>query len=96
MSDEPRIALDEAAGRYELFVAGELAGYAEYELRDGGITFVHTVVDDAFEGRGLGSRLVRAALDDARELGLRVTPRCSFFRIYIERHPEYHDLLDAA
>lgn len=84
---------DEGASRYVAEVGGELAGYAEYELRDGGITFTHTVVDSAFEGHGVGSGLAAAALDDARARGLRVTPRCSFVAAYIDGHPDYQDLV---
>jgi predicted GNAT family acetyltransferase len=57
--------------------------------------FVHTEIDDAFEGRGLGSILVRAALDAARSRGLAVRPDCPFVRGYIARHPEYLDLVPA-
>jgi predicted GNAT family acetyltransferase len=85
---EPRITNNEAAGRYELLVDDELAGFADYQLTDGGITFVHTVVDDAYEGRGLGSLLARSVLADAKDRGLTVTPRGSFIRSYLERHPE--------
>lgn len=85
---EARVTNDEAASRYELVVEGELAGFAEYQLTDGGITFTHTVVDDAYEGRGLGSVLARSVLADAKDRGLAVTPRCSFIRDYLERHPE--------
>ena len=54
-----------AEHRYELEVDGQLA-VAEYRLRPGRISFTHTEVPDALEGRGIGSRLVEAALDDAR------------------------------
>ena len=84
---------DEGASRFVAEVEGELAGYAEYELRDGGITFTHTVVDSAYEGHGVGSGLAAAGLDEARRQGLTVTPRCSFIAGYIERHPEYADLV---
>lgn len=83
------IGRNEGASRYEAFIGDELAGYAEFQLTDGGIAFTHTVVDDAYEGQGVGSRLAAAALDDARDAGLRVAPRCSFIESYIERHPEY-------
>jgi predicted GNAT family acetyltransferase len=56
--------------------------------------FTHTDIDDAFEGRGLGSTLVRAALDTARERGLAVRPDCPFVRAYVAKHPdEYLDLV---
>ena len=79
--------------RFEITAGGDLAGYAEYVPRDGGIEFTHTVVDDAFEGQGIGGTLVKAALDQARERGLTVTPTCAFVRSYIERHPDYADLV---
>jgi uncharacterized protein len=79
---------DEAGSRYEIVVGDELAGYTEYELGEGTITFVHTVVDSAFEGQGLGSRLAKGALSDARDRGLAIDSRCSFMSGYLERHPE--------
>ena len=79
---------NEGASRYEIHVEDELAGYSEYELGDGSITFVHTVIDDAYEGQGLGSALAKAALADARDRGLRIESRCSFISGYLERHPE--------
>src|SRR5689334_10718461 len=83
--------LDE--GRYEIRVDGEPAGVSEYRRRPAGLAFVHTEIDDRFEGQGLGSRLVSYALDDARARGLAVLPFCPFVRSYIERHPEYLDLV---
>jgi uncharacterized protein len=79
--------------RYEAFVDGELAGFSDYELSDGVITFTHTEVDDAFEGHGVGSALVRQSLDQVRASGtLRVRPLCPFVRDWIEQHPDYQDL----
>jgi predicted GNAT family acetyltransferase len=80
--------------RYEIHVDGALAGFAVYELRSGGITFTHTEVGDEFEGQGVGSKLVAGALDGARRGGLLVTPLCPFVASYIERHPEYVDIVD--
>jgi len=80
--------------RYEAWLGDELAGYAEYELRDETITFVHTVVEDEFEGEGVGSTLVREALDEVQRDGeLDVVVKCPFIREWIERHPDYEDLL---
>ena len=59
----------------------------------GGSRFTHTEVPDALEGRGIGKRLVKAALDDARAQGLKVVPVCPFVKHYIENHPETQDLL---
>ena len=79
--------------RYEARVGTELAGTANYELTDSMIIFTHTVVGEGFEGQGVGGALARYALDDARSRGLRVRPLCPFFRSWIERHPDYADLV---
>lgn len=83
-----------AASRYEILLDGAVAGFAQYRLRGGSMVFTHTEVRDEFEGRGLGSRLVGAALDGARAAGLRVVPLCSFVAWYIQRNPGYRDLVD--
>ena len=82
-----------AQGRYEIRVDGELAGVAQYRARPGRIALVHTEVEDKFEGQGLGGRLIRFALDDARSRSLEVLPVCPFVRSYIQQHPEYVDLV---
>jgi predicted GNAT family acetyltransferase len=82
--------------RYELIVGGELAGFAEYRGGGESRAFTHTEVDGAHEGRGLGGILVRTALDDVRSRGLKVIPMCPFVRAYLDRHPEYLDLVDAS
>jgi predicted GNAT family acetyltransferase len=83
--------------RFEIHVDGRLAGFAAYRMRPGPgpalQVFTHTEIDDAYEGRGLGSVLVRTALDSARSRGLSVRPDCPFVRSYIARHPDYLDLV---
>jgi uncharacterized protein len=79
--------------RYEIVVDGHVAGFSEYRLGSRTIIFTHTVVESAFEGKGLASKLVRHALDDARARGLRVRPVCPFFASYIKSHPAYADLV---
>ncbi|RKS07833.1 hypothetical protein DFP74_3518 [Nocardiopsis sp. Huas11] len=79
--------------RYEITADGEVAGFAEYILTDELVTFTHTEIDPAFEGRGLGGALVRAALDDVRTRGLKVLPLCPFVKGWIQRHRDYVDLV---
>jgi uncharacterized protein len=81
------------ARRYEAHVDGRLAGFAQYRLVGDEITFTHTEVKPDYEGRGVGGRLAKFALDDARTRGLGVQPACSFIRSWIERHPDYGDLV---
>jgi uncharacterized protein len=79
--------------RFEAYLDGELAGFSEYELSDGVITFTHTEVDDAYEGHGVGSALVRYAFDQVRTDGTRrVRPSCPFVRAWLDHHPDYQDL----
>ncbi|RKT56231.1 GNAT family N-acetyltransferase [Saccharothrix australiensis] len=80
------------ASRFEVFLDGERAGFAEYALEPGRITFTHTEV--AVEGKGLASALVEQALADVRERGLVVVPRCPFVRGYLEKHPELAEVAD--
>jgi predicted GNAT family acetyltransferase len=81
--------------RYEVWADGELAGYAQYVLRRGRIAFVHTKDFESYKGLGLGGRLARAALDDARARGLVVVPFCPFIAGYIERHLDQYGNLVA-
>jgi predicted GNAT family acetyltransferase len=80
--------------RYEARIDGELAGIAEYRASDRIVTFVHTEVMSAFEGKGVGSALVRGALDDVRTQGKKVRAVCPFVKGYMEKHSdEYGDLV---
>lgn len=83
---------DAAEHRYELTVDGQTA-IAAYRREGDVVAFVHTLVPPALEGRGIGSTLVKGALDDVRRQGLKVLPACEFVRFYIEQHPEERDLL---
>jgi uncharacterized protein len=79
--------------RYEISFDGEAAGYTIYRLRPGLIAFVHTEIDERFQGRGLADRLIRYALEDARARGLAVLPFCPFVKAFIERHADFTDLV---
>lgn len=82
-----------AAQRFEVAL-GNSRALLEYEQTGDQIIYLHTKVPSALEGRGIGSALASAALDDARAQGLTVVPRCSFVRNYLEHHPEYRSLVD--
>jgi len=71
--------------RYELRLEGRTLGHTDYERRGDALVFVHTEVDPPWEGRGFGTRLVAAALDDAERAGLEVVPVCSFVAAYMRR-----------
>jgi predicted GNAT family acetyltransferase len=88
---QPKIQHDPAHKRFEATLEGR-EGRIEYRERAGVMTIVHTEVDPALEGRGVAGALVRAALEHARQQGLKVAPECSYTRSYMERHPETADL----
>jgi len=92
MTDSAAVTNNATAGRYELEVDGSLA-IAAYERREGAIVFTHTEVPEQLEGRGIASRLIKGALADVRDSGLKVVPLCAFVAGYIDRHPEEQDLL---
>ena len=81
-----------ARQRYELTVDGHLAA-TYYKLSEGVITFVHTEVPPELGGKGVGSRLIRGALDLVRADGLKVIPQCPFVKGFIEKNADYQDLL---
>ena len=82
--------------RFEVDLGDGSLAIAEYTLPEGKILFTHTEVPPAHEGKGIASRLIRFALDDARRRGLKVIPLCPFVAAYMQRHAEVQDLLDAA
>ena len=83
------------SSQYELRLGDRRIGVAAYHRRQNSnrIAFVHTEVDPACEGRGFGSKLVAAVLEDVRRKGLEVVPLCPFIAHYMATHPEVHDLL---
>jgi NAD+ kinase len=79
--------------RYEILLGGEVAGVLHYRRHGGGVELAHTEIDQAFEGRGLAGRLASAALRDARARSTAVQVTCPFVRGYLDRHPEYADIV---
>jgi uncharacterized protein len=98
MSPREEIEIADAPDRdrYEIRVDGKLAGFAKYDRKPGQITFTHTEIEDRFEGRGLGSQLIRYALREARESEVAVLPVCPFVKDFIQRHREYAELVPEA
>ena len=81
-----------AQRRYETQVEGQLA-VLTYEREGERIIYLHTGVPRPIEGRGVGTALAHAALEDARAQRLQIVPLCPFIGVYLRRHPEYRALL---
>jgi uncharacterized protein len=92
MSDVIAVHDNPQANRFEATVSGQTA-VAQYEVKPGVITFTHTRVPESLRGRGIANELAQVALASAREHGLRVIPKCTFFSSYMRRHPETQYLL---
>lgn len=78
--------------RYEIFLDGELAGYAEYVERAGVRDFNHTLTFPQFRGHGLAAKVVEFALDDSRAHDFKVMATCWFVDEFIGAHQQYEDL----
>ena len=83
---------DSNAHRFTSTVEGHEAAL-DYELQEGWMVITHTNVPDEIGGRGIAGELARAAFEHAREQGWNVRPACSYAAAWVERHPEYSQLL---
>jgi uncharacterized protein len=94
-SDLPEIVVHDnpAKNRYEALLGAAVGAFVDYRVLRGRIVLVHTEVERAYTGRGVGRRLAEGVLDDIRARGLKVTPICPFMAAYIKRHPAYADLV---
>lgn len=92
-----RLEVEHSASRerYIASVDGKSVGYVDYMPESERVVITHTVIHEQYSGRGYAGQLVKFVLDDVRASGKRVVPVCSYVVTYIERHPEYQDLVDA-
>lgn len=88
----PSITHNGNTQRFETTIDGQ-TGYISYKSQDGVLIYDHTIVPSELGGQGVGSALVKHALDYARDQGKKVVPQCSFVASYINKHPDYQDLL---
>ena len=86
------ISHNEQGKRFETTIDGH-TGYISYQERGDKLVYDHTIVPQELGGRGVGSALVKEALNHARENNKKVVPQCSFVASYIDKHPDYQDLL---
>lgn len=91
-SEDVTVRHNSAEHRFEAEVDGRLS-VADYTLRDGEIVMTHTFVPPELRGRGIAEKLVRAALEHAKQERLRVVPACSYVELFIRRHAEFQPLV---
>lgn len=96
MSDQPDVKVtdDTENHRYVATIDGKQAGFAVYHLVRGRHLFVHTEVDDSYEGQGVGSALIRGALEDVRDKGGSIVALCPFVKRWLGKHQEFQALVD--
>ena len=87
-----KIKVNEATNQFELETPEGLALIA-YEIQGSTISIMHTEVPEAAEGQGIGSELAGFALDYARQKQLKVQVYCKFMQAYLQKHPQYQDLI---
>lgn len=92
MTEDLRVLHDAAHHRFEVDL-GDSTAFAAYALHDNSMVFTHTEVPTQHEGHGIGTLLIKAGLDHAREQSLDVIPSCPFFAAYMKKHAEVQDLL---
>ena len=91
--DEISVENNRERSRYELRMGDDLVAVADYVVLDDRVVFPHTEVIPARRGLGLGERLVRYALEDVRDTGMRIEPRCWFVAEFIDLNPDFADLV---
>jgi predicted GNAT family acetyltransferase len=93
--ETPQIAHVPEESRFTLTLDDEVIGYAQYRDVDDQRVFTHTVVEPEFGGRGYATRLVEAAVSDARAAGKRIVAECTMVEKWLTKHPELDDFVDA-
>lgn len=90
-----RVIRNDTAGRYEIWVGEDIAGFTEFRDGDGGrVIFPHTEVDRAFSGKGLGGFLVGDALADVAQRGGIIVPLCPFVQKYLRENEVAGAIID--
>ncbi|MDT0269776.1 GNAT family N-acetyltransferase [Streptomyces sp. DSM 44915] len=90
----PEVRDNTERSRFEAWMDGEFAGYADYTREEGRVVYPHTEVRIGYEGRGVGGALARAALEDAGRRGVRAVVTCPFIASWLARNPEFQHLAE--
>ncbi len=87
-----KITENKEKNRFETEVDGKIA-IIEYNRKKDKINLIHTEVPPEMEGKGIASSLVKQVLQQIKDEGLYVIPRCPFIAAYIKRHPEWNEIV---
>jgi uncharacterized protein len=96
MDEQVMVHRNDENHHYEATLDGKVAAFIRFRHRPGQVVLIHTETEPAYEGRGIGSALARGALDDIRARGEKAVVKCEFVASFVERHPEYQDLVAPA
>ena len=88
------VMVSKESDKFTIAVDGNSVGLTAYADEGNSRVFPHTEVDDAFEGRGLATIVIGEALAQTKAEGLRIVPMCPTVAAYVEKHPEYADIVD--
>ena len=90
----PVVSRNNEESRYEIQVGDTTAGFVAFRQTPGRLAFTHTLIEPEFEGQGLGSVLVRSALEDTAARGETIVPFCPFVQSWLKRHPDFVGTVD--
>jgi predicted GNAT family acetyltransferase len=88
------VTVNKESDKFTVSVDEKAVGLTAYADEGHSRVFPHTEVDEAYEGRGLATIVIGEALAQTRAEGLRIVPMCPTVAAYVERHPEYADIVD--
>lgn len=91
--EDQQLQNNTTAQRFELVATSETLGFAQYKVSGTTVTITHTEIEAAHQGKGYGSILAKLALDQIRANGQTLVPACGFIASYVQKHPEYADLV---
>jgi uncharacterized protein len=93
MASKLSVERNEAHHRFEIRSGDHRAMLVYRDAADGALVLVHTEVPTELQGQGLGGQLAQAAFEYARSAGRKVVVVCPYVKAWLERHPEYRELV---
>jgi len=92
MKQEYQLVNNAEAKQFE-FDLGDAIAKIEYIRAKEKIYLTHTEVPESYEGKGIGSQLIRKTLEHIKAHDLTLIPLCPFVALYLSRHQEWKSLV---